>query len=66
MTIEINIENDRQALALAYFVKRMTFDMAYDASHGGTHEEIKSMAYEIIGGILAVQKGLAEAGFAPR
>jgi len=66
MILQINIENDRQALALAYFCKRLTFDGAYETAHGANHEETKSMTYDILDGIAAIQEGLKEKGFAPR
>jgi type VI protein secretion system component VasF len=66
MTFEITLQNERQALALAYFCKRLTFDGAYETAHGADHEEMKSMTYDILEGVTAIQKGLSKKGFAPR
>ena len=66
MTLQINIQNDRQALALAYFCKRLTFNDAYPTAHGEDNEEKKSMTYDIMDAISAIQEGLAEKGFSSR
>ena len=66
MTFQVNIENKRQALALAYFCKRLTFNDAYPTAHGEDKEEKKSMTYDILQGVSAIQEALSEKGIFPR
>ena len=66
MTVQVNIKNDKQALALAYFCKRLTFNDVYPTAHGVNKKGMESMTYDILDGISALQEGLAEKGFAPR
>lgn len=59
ITVEFKV-SEKEALALAQFVKRIGFSEMSDKAAGS--EE----AYLMLYGINALQRGLAEAGFAPR
>lgn len=59
--------NEDVAMQLAQFCKRSTFDQFYDLTEAHLpHEERQRRAYQMIGGIEAVQRALGESGFAPR
>lgn len=55
------------ALQLAQFCKRSTFSEFYDLTEAHlSHDERTTRAYQMITGIDAVSRALAEAGYAPR
>ena len=62
MKITINLDNQRQAIALAQFCKRATFEDADRRAHGETPENKKAMAYDILTGLARVQTGIEEYG----
>jgi hypothetical protein len=63
MKLEISGDN---AMELAYFCKRATFDDAYERSHGETEEDRESMAYRILSALEEIGSSLSKAGFSPR
>ena len=61
--ITITVELDEnEAIALAHFVKRVTFATCVGHAVPGNKEE----AQQMIDGLEAVGRGLAQAGYAPR
>ncbi|MDR0441846.1 MAG: hypothetical protein LBH44_00390 [Treponema sp.] len=58
--------DDKEKYRLAVFLKRLTFNMAYEVADCGTHEEMKEYAYCTLDVVEKVQKELAAEGFAPR
>ena len=60
------IENQYNAEALAVFCKRVTFDDAYRRAHGEDETERKAMAYRILSALSAVEKCLNDAGYVTR
>ncbi len=66
VTITVTMNEDL-AMQLAQFCKRSTFDQFYDLTEAHLpHEERQRRAYQMIGGIEAVQRALSECGFSPR
>lgn len=67
-TIRISVTMPEDvAYQLAQFCKRSTFNQFYDLTEAHLDdEERKRRAYQMIGGIEAVQKALAEQGYEPR
>ena len=66
MKMTLTISNHKNAMALAMFCKRVTFDDAYRRAHGETEEERRDMAYRILEALSSVETCLADAGFSPR
>ena len=66
MKIELAFDNPVHAVALAVFLKRVTFDDAYRRADGDTEAARKEMAYRILDGLSEVKKALAEAGISAR
>lgn len=67
VTINVTIGSPAVARQLAQFCKRSTFDTFYELTEAHlSHEERKDLAYQMISGIEAVQRGLSDAGFSPR
>ena len=56
----MNFLNDKEKYLLALYLKRMTFDDAYELAQD------KDEAYAILAVVEQVQKELADLGFAPR
>ena len=55
------------ARQLAQFCKRSTFDQFYQLTEAHlSHDERKERAYQMIAGIDAVARALADVGFSPR
>jgi hypothetical protein len=55
------------AMQLAQFCKRSTFDTFFDFTEAHlTYEERRTRAYQMIAGIEAVSRSLAESGYSPR
>jgi flagellar biosynthesis protein FliP len=57
MKVEFEVEK-KQALALAIFFKRATFDDAYRRAHGETEEAQKDMAYTMLNAFSKIEHGL--------
>lgn len=67
VTLTVTIEDEGVAWQLAQFCKRSEVSTFYNYTE--THllpDERRSIAYQMIAGIEAVQDGLREAGFDPR
>lgn len=66
VTITATMDDDC-AKQLAQFCKRSTFQTFYDFTEAHLpHAERTALAYRMIGGIEAVQRALANQGYAPR
>jgi hypothetical protein len=65
---EINVffVDEKNAMAMAQFCKRVTYEDAYNRAHGETEEERKTMANDIFSGFFSIEKALRENGFSPR
>lgn len=57
---------DSEKWRLAVFLKRITFNMAYEVADSDTHENMKAQAYRTIAVVDKVRNALADQGFAPR
>lgn len=67
ITCVFNIEEEIQALNLAQFFKRLTFNDVYDKADAFySEEEKKDFSYGVLSSIGKIQKTLAEKGYAPR
>ena len=66
MTTELTINNTLHAAELAVFLKRVTFEDAYNRADGEDETERKKMAYRILRGLQDVEACLANAGFSAR
>ena len=66
ISMKLTIRNNENAKALAVFLKRVTFDDAYNRADGETKDERTSMAYKILNALSDVEACLEEAGFCPR
>ena len=64
--MKLTIRNEKNAKALAKFLKRVTFDDAYRRADGETEDERKAMAYQILNALSDVEACLEEAGYSPR
>lgn len=65
--VEIELPDDVTAWQLAQFCKRSSFEAFYALTEPHfSHDERRELAYQMIAGINAVAKGLADAGFDPR
>ena len=62
----MNFLNNMEKHILAIFLKRITFDMAYECAGCGSREEMKADAYRTLAVVEKVQNELAAQGFAPR
>jgi hypothetical protein len=62
----MNFLTDSEKNQLAVFLKRLTFDMAYDCADCNTHENMNAQAYRTLAVLEKVQNELAKQGFAPR
>ena len=60
------IENQYNAEALAVFCKRVTFDDCYRRANGENETERKAMAYRMLSALSAVEECLKNEGYAPR
>ena len=60
------IHNKHDAMDLAVFCKRVTFEDALRRSDGEDEEARKAMAYRILRALGDVQNYLAEIGYSPR
>ena len=68
-TVEISVELSEPGVAmqLAQFCKRSTFDIFYELTEAHlTKEERTETAYQMIAGIEAVARALADKGYSPR
>jgi hypothetical protein len=63
MKLEISDDN---AMDLAYFCKRVTYDDALKRAHGETLKEQVDMAYRILKALGEVGGSLSAAGYSPR
>jgi hypothetical protein len=67
IAIHATLPNASVALQLAQFCKRSTFDSFYSLTEAHlSHQERSELAYQMIEGVTAVARGLADAGFSPR
>lgn len=58
--------NDEEKYQLAVFLKRLTFETAYECADCDAHEKMKAQAYRTLEVVEKVQNELADQGFAPR
>ena len=67
VAITATLTNQGVAHQLAQFCKRSTFDMFYDMTEAHLpHDERTERAHQMIAGIAAVGRALADAGYDPR
>ena len=64
--MKLTIGKKQNAAALAVFLKRVTYDDAYNKADGETEEERTAMAYQILNALSDVEACLADAGFSSR
>jgi hypothetical protein len=57
---------DTEKYQFAVFLKRLSFDAAYECADSDTHEKMKEQAYRTLAVLEKVQNELAKQGFAPR
>lgn len=67
-SVEVSVTlTDKQACEFAQFLKRVDFDTYLrHAEAGGTKDERREVAYEMLDAGEKIRKALAEAGYAPR
>lgn len=66
-TITLTLANGDVAWQLAQFCKRVGYEAAYELTEAHlSPDERRERAYQMLAGIDAVSRGLAEAGIAPR
>ena len=67
MTIKVEIRSEKEARALALYLKRITFEDALRRTDCGySDEDRKEQAYTFIDALNDVEKGLNDAGYCPR
>jgi hypothetical protein len=58
--------NDAEKNQLSVFLKRLSFNMAYECADSDTHEKMKEQAYRTLAVLEKVQNELSKMGFSPR
>jgi len=62
----VTLNSEWEAYMLAQYLKRMTFEDAYDKAGGKDEEQAKEYAYDILSAVECVREGLAKTGYNPR
>lgn len=67
IALSVTVPDEAVAWELAQFCKRLSFSDALELTEAHLpHEERKEKAYQMIAGINALQRALADVGFDPR